>query len=69
MIHNSRRGLYIQIGIVAGKFSDFCGESNKPSVFTLLNHPVNLDFMLTTIKNAGNSFNMLNSSLDKDAFV
>ena len=40
---------YMQVGIVAGGITlDQCGSKNYPSVFTLINHPKNLDFIEIT---------------------
>jgi len=56
MIHYPIENKYVQIGVVAGGLPDYCGNSNKPSVFTLLNYPKNFNFLLAIAKKYGKSY-------------
>ena len=56
MMFNSGRRLYVQIGIIAGGLPLYqCGVNNHPTVITLLNHPLNVKFILSMVRKSGNT--------------
>jgi len=57
MMFNPKRKLFIQVGIVSGGLPVHqCGIKNNPTVLTVLNHPQNLKFIWSTVRESGNTF-------------
>jgi len=55
MIFDPDEEIYFLVGIVAGGITlDQCGSKNYPTVFTLLYHPKNLEFIQNTTGTSGN---------------
>jgi secreted trypsin-like serine protease len=57
MMFDNQLQRYIQLGVVSGGLTvNQCGQANYPAIFTRLNHPEILDFILSVIKRGSQNF-------------